>query len=68
MDLKVSAQNVEISAYGFRQVNVELLDVDKDDVLHNFKLDEVIDYLGSDKVLDYIGEKVCKEYFHLTDK
>ena len=68
MDLRLDAERVEVTARGFREVDVEVYDVDKSDVLEHFKLDDIIDHFGIDKVLDYIGVDEIKEYFHLTDK
>lgn len=68
MDLRLDAQRVEVTTRNYKQIDVEVYDIDKDDVLNHFKIEDVLDHFGQEIILDYIGEKECKKYFHLTDK
>ena len=67
MDLRVTTQRVEVSHYGGTRVEVELINVDKDDVLNHFKIEDVLDHFSQDDILEYIGKQSCKEHFDLTE-
>lgn len=65
MYLRLNAQKVEVTAYGIRNVDIEIIDVDKSDVLNHFKIEDVLDHFSQDDILEYIGKQSCKEHFDL---
>ena len=67
MDITLNVKSAVIEAYGYRQVSVELVDVDNDEVMNNFTIEQFVNKFGLSEVLDFIGSDECKEHFELTE-
>lgn len=65
-DIKTTAQSVEITPSGFREVDVTLSGVDESSVLDHFSANDVINHFGTEAILNEIGQKECVDHFGLT--
>lgn len=68
INIRLSGSYAEINAESYKKVSVEIFDVDKDDIISNLSIEDVLQYFGVSEILEKIGEDECKEYFHLIER
>jgi hypothetical protein len=75
MDLKINAESakVTLATRGIGDVEVELEDVDREELLDAIKdadggLDQIVDHFGWAALLGAIGRDQAKEHFDLVER
>lgn len=67
MNISVISKYVNVSSISSYKVRVELIEVEKDDILSNFPIIVIIDHFDKDNILDQIGIEYVKTYFDLKE-
>ena len=65
MDIELNANSVSIQTGSYGKITVELINVDKSDILDLFDEEEAVSHFDKDEILSQIGEKYCINYFGL---
>jgi hypothetical protein len=63
IELNVGATSVSVEANKAYKVIATLQDVDKDEVMEHFTIEDFVQYFGENKVLEAIGINAVKDYF-----
>ena len=67
IDLSLKTSEVRITPSGYKEIYVELQDVEKSDILDYFTPQEIIDHFSIGDLLDAIGEKEVFGYYNIED-
>jgi hypothetical protein len=67
MDITITAKNISVDANYHKHINVELTDIDIEEVMDNFSIEQFVNKFNISNVLDFIGSDECKDYFDLID-
>ena len=65
MDIELNANSVSIQTGSYGKITVELINVDKSDILDLFDEEEAVSHFDKDEILSQIGEEYCINYFGL---
>lgn len=65
MDIELNANSVSIQIGLYGKITVELINVDKSDILDLFDEEEAVSHFDKDEILSQIGEEYCRNYFGL---
>lgn len=68
VDLVLTCSTADVRPVSFKEIHVQVEDVDVTEILDYVPITEAIDHYGTDKLLDEIGIDRVKEYFNLQDK
>ena len=63
MDLNLSVRSVEIKTGSYKEINLDITDADRNEVLSHFSIEDVVRYFGTAEVLAHIGEDEARNYF-----
>lgn len=67
MNITLLADSVTVDPSGNRTVSVDLKNVDKDEILDNFTVDDCVAHFGVSQFLASIGKDDCKDHFGLIE-
>ena len=65
-DIKIQCKNVEITPYR-NEMELNISGVNINEVLSEFKLEDILNHIDHGKILEIIGKDKCKQYFDLVD-